>query len=338
MNLNERISALRKDKGLSQEAVAEALGVSRQAVSKWETGRSNPDTENLIKLAVLFDVSADELVRPGSADIPPAAEGGGVRGMLVALVSAVVVIVAAVIVVLKFGIASQPAPDDVFPASGAISMSEPSAEPPGGAVPSGAQNTAAPTVTPADRSGTTHEVYMAFITVTSENASAAEDYESRLTIYNGLCILDWAQYETCGEAGQNTDTRMALLNWLAGQVVLTAEELSGLISGMNNRGIDGAYCEPYAQALSNALIAYPVQFVKCLAALDDAEHARQTAYMAVYGASYVRMDEAKAAVDSAMASGTLSDEEYGWAVCLKDRCAWWSGGSTPSVIAPSAPS
>jgi len=43
--------------------VAEALGVSRQAVSKWENGTSDPSTSNLIALAKLYDISAEDLVR-----------------------------------------------------------------------------------------------------------------------------------------------------------------------------------------------------------------------------------------------------------------------------------
>lgn len=59
MSIGQRISKLRKDKGYSQEYIAEKLGVSRQAVSKWETDASAPDTYNLISLAELFDVSVE---------------------------------------------------------------------------------------------------------------------------------------------------------------------------------------------------------------------------------------------------------------------------------------
>ena len=56
MDLGERIKALRQGKGLSQEKMAELIGLSRQAVTKWETNRSCPSTENLLKLAEIFDV------------------------------------------------------------------------------------------------------------------------------------------------------------------------------------------------------------------------------------------------------------------------------------------
>lgn len=62
MTLGERLKTLRKAKGLSQEKVAEIIGVSRQAVTKWEVGQSAPSSENLLALAALFNTSLDELV------------------------------------------------------------------------------------------------------------------------------------------------------------------------------------------------------------------------------------------------------------------------------------
>ncbi len=63
MTLGEKISFLRQEKGISQEKLAELIGVSRQAVTKWENGNANPDTENLIRLAEIFGVSLDELCK-----------------------------------------------------------------------------------------------------------------------------------------------------------------------------------------------------------------------------------------------------------------------------------
>ena len=62
MNLSEKIQLCRKRAGLSQEALAERLGVSRQAVSKWETGAAEPDLSKLRQLAAAFDVTADWLL------------------------------------------------------------------------------------------------------------------------------------------------------------------------------------------------------------------------------------------------------------------------------------
>ena len=63
MRFEEKIVELRKQKGLSQEELAEQLGVSRQAVSRWELGQTLPDIPNLLQLCELFGVSADYLVR-----------------------------------------------------------------------------------------------------------------------------------------------------------------------------------------------------------------------------------------------------------------------------------
>lgn len=71
MSLSEKILSLRTGLGLSQEELAEQLTVSRQSVSKWETGQSVPDLDKLIKLADLFGISVDELVREGERPQPP---------------------------------------------------------------------------------------------------------------------------------------------------------------------------------------------------------------------------------------------------------------------------
>ncbi|MEY8315629.1 helix-turn-helix domain-containing protein [Adlercreutzia muris] len=63
MKFNERLMALRKKWGLSQEELGFELGVSRQTVSKWESGQSYPDFQRLVLLADYFDISLDELVR-----------------------------------------------------------------------------------------------------------------------------------------------------------------------------------------------------------------------------------------------------------------------------------
>jgi len=63
MRFEEKIVELRKQKGLSQEELAEQLGVSRQAVSRWELGQTLPDIPNLLQLCELFGVSVDYLVR-----------------------------------------------------------------------------------------------------------------------------------------------------------------------------------------------------------------------------------------------------------------------------------
>lgn len=63
MNINERLLKLRKEKGYSQEELANELNVSRQTISKWETGESNPDFDKIEPLCNLYGISADELIR-----------------------------------------------------------------------------------------------------------------------------------------------------------------------------------------------------------------------------------------------------------------------------------
>lgn len=63
IKIADRLVKLRKRNHLSQEALAEKLGISRQAVSKWERAEASPDTDNLIMLARLYKVSLDELLR-----------------------------------------------------------------------------------------------------------------------------------------------------------------------------------------------------------------------------------------------------------------------------------
>lgn len=64
-NLGETLKAHRTSRGYTQEYVAEALGVSRQAVSKWENGTSDPSTANLMALAKLYGLTVDELLHTG---------------------------------------------------------------------------------------------------------------------------------------------------------------------------------------------------------------------------------------------------------------------------------
>lgn len=63
VEIAQRLAALRREKGYSQEELAERLGLSRQAVSKWERAESSPDIGNIVALAKLYGVSVDELLR-----------------------------------------------------------------------------------------------------------------------------------------------------------------------------------------------------------------------------------------------------------------------------------
>lgn len=95
MNLADRIQRLRKEKGISQEELANVLGVSRQAVSKWESEQSIPDLDKIIALSEYFAVTTDYILK--GTEIPAAANQkktyalygglGGICAMLAGILS-----------------------------------------------------------------------------------------------------------------------------------------------------------------------------------------------------------------------------------------------------------
>ena len=77
MNIAGRILELRKAKGISQEELADKIGISRQAVSKWESGQATPDVEKVLLLSDYFEVTTDYLLKgiePALKEMPPAKE------------------------------------------------------------------------------------------------------------------------------------------------------------------------------------------------------------------------------------------------------------------------
>ena len=104
--MKEELIALRKQKGLSQQELAEAVGVSRQAVSRWETGQSAPSTEKLVALCTLYGVSLDALLgetdaaTTGRAEPSPAAPPQKGRLPYIAALVAAVVLTAALTLLL----------------------------------------------------------------------------------------------------------------------------------------------------------------------------------------------------------------------------------------------
>ncbi len=83
--IGKNIKALRKERGLSQGAFAEALGVSFQAVSGWERGIAAPDLENVVKIAAFFGVLTDDILRPQEASVFLGIDGGGTKTEFVAV-------------------------------------------------------------------------------------------------------------------------------------------------------------------------------------------------------------------------------------------------------------
>lgn len=63
MNFSEKLLTLRKANDLTQEQLAEKLDVSRQSVSKWESGQATPELEKIVALSTVFNVSTDYLLK-----------------------------------------------------------------------------------------------------------------------------------------------------------------------------------------------------------------------------------------------------------------------------------
>ncbi|MBS4537541.1 helix-turn-helix transcriptional regulator [Clostridium sp. D2Q-11] len=68
MKFSGRLKVLRKEKGLSQEKLAELLNVSRQSVSKWEAGQTYPEIDKLIILSDFFNITLDDLIKGKSTE------------------------------------------------------------------------------------------------------------------------------------------------------------------------------------------------------------------------------------------------------------------------------
>ncbi len=83
MNIGERIYGLRKEKGLSQEELAEKLGVSRQSVSKWESGNVMPDIDKAVAMSELFGVTTDYLLTGKKAEQPVGAAEPEIEEILI---------------------------------------------------------------------------------------------------------------------------------------------------------------------------------------------------------------------------------------------------------------
>ncbi len=69
MEIGNKIHQLRKISGMTQEQLAEKLNVSRQTISKWESGGTMPDLESMVKIGRMFQISLDELLLKGEEDV-----------------------------------------------------------------------------------------------------------------------------------------------------------------------------------------------------------------------------------------------------------------------------
>ena len=75
MTFGEKLFKLRKSRGMSQEALAEQLHTTRQAISRWENDQGYPETEKLLLLSNIFEVSVDSLLKENTEQAMPSEEG-----------------------------------------------------------------------------------------------------------------------------------------------------------------------------------------------------------------------------------------------------------------------
>ncbi len=135
--LPERLYTLRRKRGLSQEALAEAIGVSRQAVSKWETGSSTPELDKLKALSTFFGVTVDELTsddvshaaetedsKENTVEVPPAPCGDDENRVKIRARLGIALCVASAVCLILFGILMifSPSRADVIKDSSAITL------------------------------------------------------------------------------------------------------------------------------------------------------------------------------------------------------------------------
>lgn len=87
-NIGENIQHLRNEQHMSQEMLAENLNISRQAISNWETGKTQPDTDTLIKISTLFQTSVDEIINGTASEKRPSKNAKGLLIVICSLVFA----------------------------------------------------------------------------------------------------------------------------------------------------------------------------------------------------------------------------------------------------------
>lgn len=346
MTLGEKIQFLRKGKGISQEAFAEAMSVSRQAVSKWETGLSYPDTENLIKISAFFAISADELIETKHGNIngdentqddgqdespdPPlsgaknekAENGKGADSSNAAHAAApefaqpkkshtlrnVVIAFILLFIVLPITIFTVSFQDKEPNDYEYSDMIE-----------------ANEIVVPYS----TKEVYTAFTALQGGNLTEAEIAKNRSIVYAGLEGLDWQEYGRFGEAeAKILETQQALLDYLAAQTALTQTEISAIQRGSLSN-LDGWLSEDYCNILARAMELYPKEFIH---ALTENGHIRLSGNFAVYGESLsnlvcgltvygaavtdTRLIADQTLINDYLTGDSLTEEETQWAQTL----------------------
>lgn len=104
MKMNEKLISLRKEKGWSQEELANKLNISRQAISKWELGESTPDTNNMMQLSKLYGKSLDNLLENKIQDHKPKLKNVFI---IIGILLIVIIIIYGILCIIKYNAISK---------------------------------------------------------------------------------------------------------------------------------------------------------------------------------------------------------------------------------------
>ena len=167
----------------------------------------------------------------------------------------------------------------------------------------------------------TRRVYTAFNRlVTDNNLTAEERYACRRDIFSLLPDLDWGELAGMGGTEVPDDTVFALLEWLQNQETYTDSEILWIQIGCTAKGLDGAYTEAYCGLLSHIFFYDPAAFTKSLSSGSLPEDTKLLVIrFTAYGAELYEADlqAALSALDSALQTGQLTQEQSGWARLLR---------------------
>ena len=333
MTLGQRSSQYRKQLGISQEMLGERLGVSRQAVSKWETDAATPDMENLLALAREFGVSVAELTQtpeeqeqPSDAPVSkaplPSRRFGSVFWPTVCATLAVLLVGTLALTAWLNRPQTDPNEEPVDSIPPEIWDTFGTEEP----APSDTEQTV-PVLTPKtdfsqrfepeqEIHSDTLKVYHAWNQlVTNNNLSAEEQYAYRRDVFGLLPTMDWGEFRSIGSTEQPDDTLFALMWWLANQDAYSPSEILWIQMGCTAKGLDGAYSESYSGILSSAFFHDPIAFAKALATdgIDGTTKWHAT-LSAAFDAARHEVDCVQAidTLEIALSNSTFTDAQADW--------------------------
>ena len=165
----------------------------------------------------------------------------------------------------------------------------------------------------------TRKVYIAWNQlVTNKNLSAEELYTNRWAVFAGLSELDWWAFGDLGATEHRDDTIAAFLTWIHEQAPYSDAEIFRLQMGVQSN-LDGWLADSYSGLLSSALFENPIAFVQGLAYEGLEETMSDVVWLTAYDAELYPVESRSAldTLDAALADGSLTQTELGWAKLLR---------------------